>query len=454
MGDMRWGHPGDGAGDRSLPPGPRLPKLVQALRYSFDWPRLSRACADQYGASWTLRLPGFPPSVVTTDRDAIRNLFTGDPLTKRHANDLLQRLFGPGSILMLEPAEHLARRRLELPAFHGDRIENYRDGIAARLLSEMETWQTGSVIAMHGVAKNLTLSVILELAIGVDDQKLLADLRTVLLKIMRPHHSIAMFLPAQLSERWNPLARPVWSALDELHRLLELQVERTRRAADLQERNDVLASLIQAQDADGRGLTTDELREELVTLIIAGHETTSKGIAWGAELLAHHPQVVARLRSTLAEGDRSYLNATAKEVLRLRTVLPVTAARQPLDDFEVGGHLLPRGTLVLVNADGLHHDARLYEAPGAFRPERFLDGQPEQYAYLPFGGGARRCIGASLAHLELEVALETIVTRFDLAPTGPPAQPVRVGTTMAPNNEARVRVVPVAAKTNRELAHA
>ncbi len=173
------------------------------------------------------------------------------------------------------------------------------------------------------------------------------------------------------------------------------------------------------------GLTDLQLRDELKTLLVAGHETTATAIAWAADLLAHHPGVVERLR----EGDAAYLAAAAKEVLRVRTVVPVAAART----------MLPGESVTLVDAHTLHHDPELWDEPEAFRPERFLDGQPEPYSYLPFGGGAHRCLGAALATLELEAAIAGITERFDLEPVGPPERPVRRGVTLIPAGGATVR---------------
>lgn len=439
----------------SLPPGPRLPQLVQAVRYSQQWATFSLDMRARYGGTWTLRLPGFPPSVVTTDRDAIRRLFTGDPLAKRHANDLLRPLFGSRSLLLLDPADHLARRKLELAPFHSERVRRYHDRVVALLEQEVAGWAPGAEVEVHPRAKALTLEIILELVLGVRDPELRNRVTTVLGEVMQPRHSVAMFLPQWLSRRasWNVLSRGFWAIIDRLDGLVLGHIEATRADPRVAEREDVLAMLMSARDEHGEGLTDRELRDELVTLIIAGHETTSTAIAWSIDLLAHHPEVAAELRERLAAGDREYLKAVAAEVLRLRTVLPVTAARQPLEPFDVAGHRLPEGTIVLVNADGLHHDPELYPEPDAFRPERFLGEKPESYAYLPWGGGARRCLGISLAMLEFEQAVETIVTSCELAPVGPPARPVRVGTTQAPGNRGRVRILSNTLATGAREGH-
>jgi len=426
----------------SLPPGPTMPSVAQALRYAFDLHRFFAANRARYGPSWTLRLPGFPPSVVTADRDAIRRLFTGDALLKRHANDLLEPLLGSNSLLLLEPAQHLARRRLELAPFHGERIRSYIERVRDLIEREVRTWAPGQSVEAHPRAQAVTLTLILELVLGVTDPRLQRSLAEIFESMNRPRNNLGLFLPSVLVKRsgWNLLSRSFWSMIDRLHRLLLEQIAATRADPRLTSRQDVLAMLVQARDEDGVGLTDDELRDELVTLVAAGHDTTASAIGWGVDLLAHHPHVVQRLRDAAADGDRSYVGATAKEVLRLRTILPVSAARRVLEPFEIAGHMVGPEAAVVVDAESIHHDPELYPAPAAFRPERFLEGPPEDYAYLPFGGGAHRCLGSALATIELEAALEVVALRLDLEPIGPPARPVRRGVTFAPANRGRVRI--------------
>jgi cytochrome P450 len=429
------------AGGDSLPPGPRAPRALQAYRYTFDLPRFFAECAIRYGSTWTLRLHGFPPAVVTSDREAIRRLFTGDPLAKRHGNDLLAPIVGPRSVLLLEPREHLVRRRLELPAFHGEGVRRYAAGVRDRTEREVGAWRRGTVVEVHSRAQALTLDVILELVLGVTDARLRARLAESFEAMDRPLNNLGLFLPRWMSRPWNPLSRPFWSLIARVRRLLQDQIVATRADPALPRRDDVLAQLVRARDEHGHGLTDTELVDELVTLVSAGHETTATAIAWAADLLAHNPDVAARVRATLAAGDRDYLKAAAKEVLRARTVAPVSATRLPLEPFPIGTHVIDGGAVVLVDAYDLHRDPALYPDPEAFRPERFLDDPPDGYSYIPFGGGAHRCLGAALATLELETALATIATRCELAPDGPPARPARRGVTLTPDNRGRVRIV-------------
>ena len=427
----------------TVPPGPRLPPVVQAVRYVFDFPRFWASSRRRYGRTWTLRLPGFPPGVVTSDRDAIRRLLTGDPLTKRHGNDLLRPFLGDGSIMLLEPADHLARRRLELGPFHGDRVRSYEARVRELMDEEVDGWREGTVVEVHPRAQALTLAIILELVLGVRDPALRTGLRELFEGLTSPKGNLGLFLGETVMRRswWNLASRSAWGLADRMDALLFAQIAATRADPELEDRVDVLAMLMTARDEDGEGLSDQELRDELVTLVTAGHETTATAIAWAADLLAHHPAVAARVRETMGEGNRSYLKATAKEVLRVRTVAPISAARMPLEPFGIDGWLLGPDVAILVNAEDLHHDPEVHPDPDAFRPERFLDDPPDGYSYLPFGGGAHRCLGAALATLELETAIELMTTRCDLAPAGPPSGSMRRGVTLAPSSRGAVGVM-------------
>ncbi len=416
------------------PPGPRLPGIAQTWRYTFDQPRFFAENRKRFGATWSLRLPGLPPMVITADADAIKRLFTGDPLVKRHGNDILRPLFGDRSLLLLEPAEHLARRRLELPPFHGQAIRAYESRIRELAAAEVATWD--GEVQTHAGARTLTLAIILELVLGVRDRTLGEQVGASIDAMNTPAQNLAQFLPPWLIRRtrWNPPAELAYRRLDRLFALLEGHVAHRRENPG----EDVLSLLIAARDDEGNGLSDADLRDELVTLVAAGHETTATAIAWGCDLLAHNPAVAARLR----DGDQAYLKATAKEVLRARTVAYLSAARHVLEPFPIGDWVVGPDTTVLVDAQGVHGDPARHPDPQAFRPERFLDEQPDSYAYVPFGGGAHRCLGASLAMLELETALEQIAAQVELSPAGPPAKAVRRGVTLAPGTGGRVVVRP------------
>jgi cytochrome P450 family 135 len=425
-----------------LPPGPRLPGSVQTLWYTFGQPSFFTACRRRFGRTWSIRLPGFPPIVITSDRDAVRRLLTGAPLVRRHGNDLFEPVLGRRSVMLLEPEEHLARRRLELPPFHGDAVRSYADRIRELAEAEIASWQLGSVVATHPRLRALTLAIILELVLGVRDEQLRAELVDIFDAFASPANNLGLFLPPAFKRRawWNPGAELAFRRVDQLDQLLREHISAVRRDSALDARADVLALLARARDEDGDGLSDVDLRDDLVTLVIAGHETTATAIAWACDLLAHHPAVTRHLRETLAAGEREYLKATAKEVLRARTLLYVSAGRHVLEPFELGNYVLGADTLIFVDAQGLHRDPELHPRPDAFEPERFLEDPPDGYSYVPFGGGAHHCLGAALATLELELFLEILVTRVELSPAGPPARAVRRGVTLAPSHQARVRV--------------
>jgi cytochrome P450 family 135 len=429
----------DLAGDAgSLPPGPRLPRPAQALMRLWRNAEFSDRGHARYGDTFTVRV-GSMTGVLTRDRDAIRRLFTGDPLGKRHGNDLLRTFVGEQSLLVLEPAEHLARRKMLLPPFHGERVQSYARLMERLASAELDRLRPGDVVKVQPIAQSLTLDVILQAVLGVSDPSARGRLRRIFDALNTPLNALALFVP-QLTHRsrWNVLSKRPWRLKDEFDALLLEHIAATRSDGPLSERDDVLAMMASARDEHGAGLSDEQLRDELVTLITAGHQTTATAIAWGVELLVHNPAVVSKARE---EGD-AYLEALVKEVLRIRTPIPVGGARFVLEPFAIGTWTIPANVAVLVDAHGVHHDPAIYPRPHEFRPERFLEDPPDGYSFLPFGGGAHRCLGASLALLEIKIVLREILARLELAPISP-ALPRAVprGPTLAPRGGARVRVV-------------
>jgi cytochrome P450 len=421
-----------------LPPGPKLPSPVQAWLWAYRYREFTQWAHRRYGPSFTARLGGLPTSVVTTDRDAIRRLLTGNPSTKRHANDLLREALGDRSLLLLEPDEHVQRRKLLTPPFHGERVKEYAQLMERLVDRELDGWRPGTEVKVVAVAQRLTLEVILDAVLGVSDPGMRDRLRGIFDAMLGlPATELVFYYPSlQKRRRWNRVAELYWRKRDELDRMLDEQVAATRADPQLEERPDILAMMVRARDEDGAALTDTDLRHELNTLIAAGHETTSTALAWAAELLAHNPDVQSRAR----EGDQRYLDATVKEVLRIRAPVSVGAARHPLQPFEIAGVTIGRETVVTVDAWGVHLDPSIYPEPDQFLPERFLDSTPE-YGFLPFGGGAHRCLGAALAQLEMRVVLGAILNRFELLPTKPQlARPVRRGILLAPRGGGRVRL--------------
>lgn len=431
----------------SSPPGPPLPPSVQAYLWAHHYREFTERCHDRYGPTFRAKVGGLPASVVTKDRDVIRRVMTGDPLKKRHANDLLREALGDRSLLLLEPEEHLVRRKLLSPPFHGERIRGYARLMERLINDELDSWSAGSEVTMLKVAQRVTLDVILEAVLGVSDQSMRDRLRNWFDSVIGlPGQAIAMYYPkAQQRSKYNYLAERVyWRKRDVLDSILDEQIASTRADPRIDEREDILAMMILARDEEGRALPDRDLRHELNTLIAAGHETTATALAWGAELLAHNPAVQTRAREAAIAGDQRYLDALVKETLRIRSPVSVAAARHPLEPFEIGQHRID-AQYIIVNAWGVHLDPAVHPEPDRFNPQRFLEPTPE-YSFLPFGGGAHRCLGAALAQLEMKVALGAILSRYGLEPTTaqlPP--PVRRGIVLAPKGGGRVRVAALTA---------
>jgi cytochrome P450 family 135 len=414
---------------------------VQGALWNWRYVDFTTRAHERYGPTFTARIGGLPTSVVTVDRDAIKRLYTGNPLTKRHGNDLLRPALGDGSVMLLEPPEHLQRRKLLLPPFHGERVKAYARLMEELVEAELDRWRPGETVKVLPFAQDLTLEVILRAVLGVPDEGMRARLRKLYDAIQgAPAAAIGFYFP-KLTGKWNPLAGWIWSQVDKLNALVAAQVTATRADPNLAEREDILAMLVQAHDEDGNGLSDEDLLSELNTLLAAGHETTAGAIAWGAEMLAHNPDVARRAREAVADGEDDYLDALVKEILRIRPPVPIAGARHAMEPFELSGHTIDPAITIIINAWGIHHDPAIYPEPGRFRPERFLqDGTPE-YAFLPFGGGAHRCLGASLAQLEIRIVLSAILRRFDLEPTQDEVSGIaRRATTIVPKTGARVRV--------------
>jgi cytochrome P450 family 135 len=418
-----------------------MPRALQAIMWTWRFTEFSRRAHARFGDTFTVRLGGLPTAVVTKDRDAIRRLFSGDPLNKRHGNDPLRPLLGEHAVGVLEPQQHLARRKLLLPPLHGERVKSYAKIIERLVVAELDHLKPGDVVPLEPVAQTLTLAVMLEGVLGMSDIAMGGRLQEIFDAMDTRLTNIGAYVP-QLGHRarWNVLAQHYfWRLKDELDALLLEHLATTHADARLAEREDLLAMLVLANDEDGASLTDEQLRDELVGLIVGG-QTAATTVAWAVELLVHHPTVMARAR----EGDDAYLEAIVKEVLRIRPPIPLSASRHVLEPFPIGEWTIPSDVTILVNSYGVHHDPDAYPQPEAFRPERFLSQSPNSYAFLPFGGGAHRCPGAALGLLETNIMLRLILTRLDLEPTSRgPASPARRAISLTPRRGARVRVAGV-----------
>ena len=427
-----------------LPRGPRMPPPVQTLAWlTRPKPFLRRAQAT-YGDVFSMRLQG-DDFVVLAHPDAVKEVFTGDPelLRAGEGNNILLPLLGQHSVLLLDGPRHLRHRKLMLPSFHGERMQRYRDIIVAATEREVATWRPGEEIALAPRMQEITLEVITRAVFGVTDTAGVERLRTVLLGMLdwvqQPRNMIVFIMAMtrpQLLDRVPSFGRSV-EPVDEA---LFAEIRARRAVADLAEREDILSMLLQARDEDGQGLTDEELRDELLTLLVAGHETTASALGWAFERLMRHPEALAAAVDDARGGDGTYLDAVGKETLRLRPILPMVA-RKVQEDMTIAGVDVPAGVTLAPCIYLVHHREELYPQPDAFRPERFVGVKPGTYTWLPFGGGIRRCIGAAFALFEMQVVLETVLRSVQLRPpVGAPEHTTRRTITLVPEHGARAVV--------------
>jgi cytochrome P450 len=428
-----------------LPPGPKAPAIVQVLRYARDPLDFLIDLHSRYGDVFSVSFPFYKRLVYVADPALVKQIFTGPP-EQMHAGEanatVLEPPLGPNSVLTLDEAPHMRQRKLLLPPFHGERIERYGELIREATLREMESWPVGEPFALRPHTQRITLAVIMRAVFGVDDEQRLQRFEGLIDTFARRVNLVTAFPPLRRNfGRWSPWTRflRARAALDEFV-YDEIALHRAEGAAQDEERDDVLSLLLRARHDDGSPMSDAELRDELVTILGAGHETTATALAWAMERLLRNPSVLERLRNSIAAGEDEYLEATIKETLRARPVL-VDVARKLTSPLEVGGYELPAGSFALVAIAALHYREDLFPEPEEFRPERFLDGKADTYSWVPFGGGVRRCIGASFAEYEMRIILRAILERAELSAPDPKAEPARIrNITLAPARGARVRL--------------
>jgi cytochrome P450 len=382
--------------------------------------------------------------VFLSDPEDIKQVFTGDPrlLHAGEANIVLLPVLGEHSVLLLDEPAHMKERKLILPPFHGKRMQAYGDVMSQVAAAEIDRWPTDRPMRMRPRMQAMTLEIILRAVFGVGEGERLArlrdELRGTLNLLGNPRRAIFMLLLGPERLRHFP---PFRRNMERIDRLLFQEIAARRGAADLAERNDILSLLLQARHADGGPMNDRELRDELMTLLVAGHETTATALSWAVELLARHPAELERLETEVASGGDEYLDAVIKETLRLRPVIALVL-RKLVEPMEIGGRLLPAGVSVAPSIYLVHRRPDIYPEPERFRPERFIEQPAGTYTWIPFGGGVRRCLGAAFAEFEMAVVLRELVARRRLRPVGGPEHSVRSTITNVPNRGAEVLVAP------------
>jgi cytochrome P450 len=443
-----------------LPPGPRLPAAVQTAAYGLRPFETLDACAARYGDLFTLKLVTFGTMVCASLPETIKQIFTGDPQTMRvgEANAGLRPLIGEHSILLLDGEPHFRHRRLAAPFFfHGEGPAAQASAMCEVARSTIAAWPGDRALPMHEEMRTLTLDIVLRVLFGLEGGELLA-LRRALTKVTSRGASpfdALLLVPALQRDLgpvtpWASLARDLAKA----DALIFAQIAEAK--AHPGRGRGVLAALLASAAEEDTPLTDVEARDTLVTLIIAGHETTSTTLCWALEAILTHPGVRARLDDELASVVGSapldpahlpaltYLDATIKEVLRLYPVVPILGmGRKLTEPLRVQGYELPAGVKLVPSIYGAHQRPAIYPEPKRFLPERFLGKKPDPYAFLPFGGGVRRCLGMGFALQELQVVLATLLLQRHLTlERSAPVQARLGGVTIAPHGGTWVRATP------------
>jgi len=407
---------------RGLPPGPRMPRAAQTVAWALAPTWVMDQCARRLGDAFTLT---FAPSglklVMVGDPQAVKQVFTAPPevAPSGAGSSPIAPVLGERSVLTLTGREHMRQRKLLLPPFHGERMREYEDVIVQATRRDMASWPLGESMRMQSHTRSITLEVIVRAVFGVETERM-GPLKQAIRELAEPVRVLAV-LRALMSRPTG--ARPTGAlgrALDRLDELIYAEVARRREASDIEQRTDIMSLLLLARDEDGEAMTDVELRDELVTLLLAGHETTATSVAWALERLVRHPEKLARLTAEIdaagTGGGEEYMTAVVNETLRVRPVVGIVV-RVLNEELRVGSYVLPKGTRVAPSIYLTNRNAQVYGDPEAFRPERFLEAATETFSWIPFGGGIRRCIGASFAQMEMKVMLRTMLS--ELAPHAP-----------------------------------
>src|SRR3954453_8497792 len=416
-----------------LPPGPTAPSVVQVARWIARPTDFINKTRREYGDVFTLRFASVGPIIFVSDPALIKQIFTASPdvLRAGEANWPLIPILGTRGTLLLDGQEHLKRRRVILPPFHGERLERYRTMFAEVAKQHVEGWPRDEAFPLLPKMQSITLELIMKVGFGEDEEtarlKRLADATMGLINASQSHLGPLPYID-KLSGRYTPMGI-FMRARKRVDDLLYEEIARRRKRGGLEDRVDVFSMLLQSD------MTDEDLRDELMTILLAGHETTTTALAWAFERLLRHPGMYERLRS-----DERWPEAVVTETLRLRPPIPIVG-RAVKEDFQLNGYTIPAGEFLAPCIWLTHRRPEVYPDPYAFNPERFVDKGPETYTWLPLGGGPRRCAGAAFAQLEMTVVMKTIAENVDLEPAEP--APERVGRraiVLAPKHGSRVIV--------------
>jgi len=399
------------------------------------------ACHERYGDMFTVEIAYEGKWVMLADPEAIKQVFTGDPRVFHagEGNKILEPALGRNSVLVLDEKPHMSQRKLLLPPFHGARMQGYEQTMTEIAAREIESWPLGTPYELRPRMQAITLEIILSTVFGVSGGERLAELREALREFLDLTTDPRALLPLLIvGPRRITRFRPFRRRVERVDALIYSEIAERRRVGDLEQRDDVLSMLVAARHEDGSPMSDEEIRDELLTLLVAGHETTATSLSWAVERLARHPEKLERLRDEVEDDRDEYLTATIQETLRLRPVISIVV-RHLTEPVEIGGYELPAGVGVTPCVYLVHRNPEVYPEPDRFLPERFLDNPPGTYTWIPFGGGVRRCLGASFAQFEMAVVLRELVRRRHIRPADPrPERVFRRAITETPRHNATV----------------
>jgi cytochrome P450 len=407
-------------GEYRLPPGPKTPKLWNGISFLVARNTMIRRLQKRYGDSVLIAMPGFGQMVLVSTPEMVKEVYTAKPDVLHAGKNPLGEVLGKGSLFSMDEERHLRERRMLLPPFHGERMRSYEAIIEEEATRGMAGWADGVEFASIESFQAITLRIILRAVFGAEGREL-AELE----KLLPPMTTIGQQLVTApiLRRDWgrrSPGGR--WRRMHAVYRRIAFKLIDDHLAdPNLDERIDILALMLRAQLDEGGEVDRADTADELLTLLVAGHETTASALAWSVERLSRHPEVLHRLEDEARGDDNALRLATAEETLRVRPVINATA-RLVMKPFDLGPWRVPPGHRVVTGIALMHRDDRFHDRSRAFDPDRYVGKKPDTYAWIPFGGGVRRCLGAAFAQFEIDVVLRTLLRNFELQPTDAPSE--------------------------------
>jgi cytochrome P450 family 138 len=402
-----------------LPPASRLPRFFQGLSFALSRRGMMQRLARRYGNVFTLNIPIYGRVVVVGDPQLAKQVFTTSPDELGNIKPNLSRLFGSGSVFALDGDPHRQRRRLLAPPFHGKSMKNYETIIEQETLRETASWPEGEAFATLPSMMHITLNAILRAVFGADGAELDELRRLIPPWVTLGSRLAALPKPERVHSRFGP-----WGRLAEYRRKYDLVIDKLiaieKADPDFAERSDVLALLLRSTYDDGSVMSRKDIGDELLTLLAAGHETTGSTLAWAFERITRHPDVLAALVEEADNGGSELRHATILEVQRARTVIDFAPRHVFPEVYHLGEWVIPRGDSIIVHIGRIHENPDVFPDPERFDPQRFIGGKPSTFAWIPFGGGTRRCVGAAFANMEMDVVLRTILRNFTIETTTAP----------------------------------